>query len=112
MHRDLPARVRRYGFEVLNVPVDDRPRISGQSKYTNLRRALVGIVDLLGVYSLLRRTSVGSLPIMRAGGPRWAPPPGWPRPVRPGCRHGPGVLVYTGSRAAGGRVGHPPPPPP
>lgn len=67
LHRYLPALVRRYGFEVVNMPVDDRPRISGQSKYTNLRRALVGIVDLLGVYWLLRRTSVGALPFGRDG---------------------------------------------
>lgn len=67
LHRYLPALVRRYGFEVVNMAVDDRPRISGQSKYTNLRRALVGVVDLLGVYWLLRRTSVGSLPFGRDG---------------------------------------------
>jgi len=67
LHRYMPALVRKYGFDVVNVPVDDRPRISGQSKYTNLRRALVGVVDLLGVYWLLRRTSVGSLPFERDG---------------------------------------------
>lgn len=67
LHRYMPALVRRYGFEVVNVPVDDRPRISGQSKYTNLRRAVVGVVDLLGVYWLLRRTSVGALPFERDG---------------------------------------------
>ena len=66
-HRYLPALVRRYGFEVVNVPVDDRPRLSGSSKYTNLRRAAVGIVDLLGVYWLLRRTSVGVPPVDRDG---------------------------------------------
>lgn len=68
LHRYMPALVRRYGFEVVNVPVDDRPRISGRSKYTNLRRALVGVVDLAGVYWLLRRTSVGALPFDRDGG--------------------------------------------
>jgi dolichol-phosphate mannosyltransferase len=67
LHRYMPALVRKYGFEVVNMAVDDRPRISGQSKYTNLRRALVGIVDLLGVYWLLRRTSVGALPFERDG---------------------------------------------
>ena len=66
-HRYLPALVRRYGFEVVNVPVDDRPRLSGSSKYTNLRRAAVGIVDLLGVYWLLRRISVGVPPVDRDG---------------------------------------------
>ena len=42
-------------------------RKPGQSKYTNLRRALVGVIDLLGVYWLLRRTNVGALPFDRDG---------------------------------------------
>lgn len=67
LHRYMPALVRHYGFEVVNMPVDDRPRISGQSKYTNLRRALVGVVDLLGVFWLLRRTNVGALPFDQGG---------------------------------------------
>jgi dolichol-phosphate mannosyltransferase len=58
LHRFMPALVKRMGYETRNVMVDDRPRMAGQSKYTNLGRALVGIVDLLGVVWLLRRTSV------------------------------------------------------
>jgi len=63
LHRYMPALARRYGFETVHVSVDDRPRAAGQSKYTNIGRALVGIVDLLGVVWLLRRTTVGVNPI-------------------------------------------------
>ncbi|MDF1793264.1 MAG: glycosyltransferase family 2 protein [Thalassobaculaceae bacterium] len=66
LHRYLPALTRRYGYETVHVSVDDRPRAAGQSKYTNIGRALVGIVDLLGVVWLLRRTTVGVNPIPQA----------------------------------------------
>lgn len=58
LHRFLPALVRRLGFETRYVDVDDRPRRSGTSKYTNVQRAAVGIVDLFGVLWLMRRTTV------------------------------------------------------
>ena len=55
MHRFMPSLVRRAGGSVLAVPVAHRARGAGNSKYTNLNRALVGIVDLLGVIWLVRR---------------------------------------------------------
>jgi len=58
LHRYLPALVKARGFETRHVMVDDRPRLAGRSKYSNLGRALVGVVDLLGVVWLLRRTKV------------------------------------------------------
>jgi dolichol-phosphate mannosyltransferase len=58
MHRYLPALFLTYGHEVAYAPVNDRPRLAGRSKYTNLGRALVGIFDLLGVAWLRRRTTV------------------------------------------------------
>ncbi|MBS0244075.1 MAG: glycosyltransferase family 2 protein [Proteobacteria bacterium] len=58
MHRYLPALFITYGHEVAYEPVNDRPRIAGQSKYTNFGRALVGIYDLFGVAWLRRRTRV------------------------------------------------------
>ena len=63
LHRFLPALARRYGFEIVHVSVDDRPRLAGRSKYTNIGRALVGVVDLLGVVWLLRRSSIGPSPL-------------------------------------------------
>lgn len=56
MHRYLPALFQSYGFECAYQPVNDRPRAVGQSKYTNLGRALVGIYDLFGITWLRRRT--------------------------------------------------------
>jgi len=58
MHRYLPALFLTYGHEVAYVPVNDRPRLAGQSKYTNLGRALIGLYDLFGVTWLRRRTIV------------------------------------------------------
>ncbi|WP_084536584.1 glycosyltransferase family 2 protein [Azospirillum halopraeferens] len=56
MHRFLPALFRAHGHPVAYVPVNHRPRQRGASKYTNLRRGLIGVVDLLGVFWLQRRT--------------------------------------------------------
>lgn len=57
IHRFMPAMMRREGWEVRVVDVTHRPRASGRSKYTNLQRALVGIVDLAGAAWLIRRAS-------------------------------------------------------
>ena len=61
MHRYLPALFITYGHEVAYVPVNDRARIAGKSKYTNLGRALVGIYDLVGVSWLRKRTKVPAI---------------------------------------------------
>ncbi len=58
MHRYLPALFQMYGHEVAYLPVNDRPRQAGVSKYNNLNRALVGIYDLVGVTWLRQRTKV------------------------------------------------------
>ena len=55
MHRFLIALMRREGYEVREVPVNHRPRGHGQSKYSNLQRALAGIADLRGVRWLQKR---------------------------------------------------------
>ncbi len=58
LHRYLPALFLTYGYEVAYVPVNDRARQAGISKYNNLSRALVGLYDLVGVSWLRRRTRV------------------------------------------------------
>jgi dolichol-phosphate mannosyltransferase len=58
MHRYLPAFFLTYGHEIAYEPVNDRPRLKGESKYTNLGRALIGLYDLVGVSWLRKRTSV------------------------------------------------------
>lgn len=55
MHRFLIALMLREGYEVEEVAVNHRPRIHGASKYSNLHRALVGIVDTFGVRWLQTR---------------------------------------------------------
>ncbi len=56
MHRFLPALFHIHGHAVAYVAVHHRPRREGVSKYGNLKRALVGVVDLLGVFWLKCRT--------------------------------------------------------
>ncbi|MEM9197893.1 MAG: glycosyltransferase family 2 protein [Pseudomonadota bacterium] len=61
MHRYLPALVRREGYEIAHVDVSHRARMAGRSNYTNLGRALVGILDLAGVWWLLRRRKLARI---------------------------------------------------
>lgn len=56
IHRYLPALFQTYGYNCEYVPVNDRPRLVGVSKYNNLNRALIGIYDLVGVSWLRKRT--------------------------------------------------------
>lgn len=54
-HRFMAALVLREGFDVDFVDVVDRPRQFGVSKYGVLDRALIGSIDLFGVWWLMRR---------------------------------------------------------
>jgi len=58
MHRYLPALFQTYGLKVDHVPVNDRLRQAGVSKYTNVGRAFIGLYDLVGVTWLRRRTKL------------------------------------------------------
>jgi dolichol-phosphate mannosyltransferase len=58
MHRYLPALFLSYGHEIAYEAVNDRPRLKGASKYTNLGRALIGLYDLVGVSWLRKRTQI------------------------------------------------------
>ena len=55
LHRFMPALVRREGLELLQVDVIDRPRQHGRSHYGMWNRLWVGILDLFGVWWLIRR---------------------------------------------------------
>ena len=55
LHRFLPALVRREGYDVGYVDVVDRPRGAGVSNYGMWDRLWVGILDLAGVWWLIRR---------------------------------------------------------
>lgn len=67
MHRYLPALFLTYGHEIAYEPVNDRPRLTGMSKYTNLGRALIGLYDLVGVSWLRRRTRLPAIAEDRSG---------------------------------------------
>jgi dolichol-phosphate mannosyltransferase len=55
LHRFLPALIRREGYEIGYVEVVDRPRRTGVSNYGMWDRLWVGILDLAGVWWLIRR---------------------------------------------------------
>jgi len=55
LHRFLPALVKREGYEIGYVDVVDRPRGAGVSNYGMWDRLWVGILDLAGVWWLIRR---------------------------------------------------------
>ena len=55
LHRFLPALVRREGYDVGYADVIDRPRGAGVSNYGMWDRLWVGILDLFGVWWLIRR---------------------------------------------------------
>jgi len=56
LHRYLPALFAANGYTCTYFDVKDRPRLTGQSKYTNFGRAMIGIYDLIGVGWLIRRS--------------------------------------------------------
>lgn len=55
MHRFMAAAMNNAGLKIIEIPVNHRERYAGQSKYTNLDRALRGIYDLFGICWLLNR---------------------------------------------------------
>ncbi|MGI8896379.1 MAG: glycosyltransferase family 2 protein [Casimicrobiaceae bacterium] len=55
LHRFLPALFRRDGYAIGYVDVIDRPRHSGRSNYGLWDRLWIGILDLAGVWWLIRR---------------------------------------------------------
>lgn len=55
LHRFLPALVKREGYGIGYVDVVDRPRGAGVSNYGLWDRLWVGIMDLIGVWWLIRR---------------------------------------------------------
>ena len=55
MHRFIPALVKAAGYQLVEVPVNHRPRRFGQSKYGLGNRAFRATIDMLGVRWLLSR---------------------------------------------------------
>ena len=55
LHRFMPALIKREGYQIAHVDVVDRPRHAGRSNYGMFDRLWVGILDLAGVWWLIRR---------------------------------------------------------
>lgn len=55
LHRFMPALVAREGYRVVHADVVDRPRFTGRSNYGLFDRLWVGLLDLAGVWWLIRR---------------------------------------------------------
>lgn len=65
MHRFLPALILRSGGEIISVEVNHRPRKHGSSHYGIWDRLWVGLVDLLGVIWLQRRSKTADIEEVR-----------------------------------------------
>ena len=61
MHRFSPALFLIYEQMVEFVPVNDRPRLVGKSKYTNFSRLFLGLYDMIGILWLRRRTRLPAI---------------------------------------------------
>jgi dolichol-phosphate mannosyltransferase len=55
MHRFIPALVKAAGYQLVEVPVNHRPRRFGESKYGLGNRAWRATIDMFGVRWLLSR---------------------------------------------------------
>jgi glycosyltransferase involved in cell wall biosynthesis len=55
MHRFIPALVKAAGYQLVEIPVNHRPRRFGQSKYGLGNRVLRATIDMFGVRWLLSR---------------------------------------------------------
>jgi dolichol-phosphate mannosyltransferase len=62
MHRYIPALIQRHNGKMVVHPVNHRHRSAGVSKYGNIDRALVGILDLFGVWWLIKRNRLDVTP--------------------------------------------------
>ena len=60
MHRYIPALIQRHNGKMVVHPVNHRHRTAGVSKYGNIDRALVGILDLFGGWGLIKRTRLNT----------------------------------------------------
>jgi hypothetical protein len=66
MHRFIPVTARHLGYTVVEMKVNHRPRIAGETKYGMgiTKRAIPGLIDLFAVrYMRQRRRPTDSLEI-------------------------------------------------
>jgi glycosyltransferase involved in cell wall biosynthesis len=66
MHRYLPALIKRVGGSIDIVEVSHRDREHGQSKYGMWGRLFAGLVDMLGVMWLQKRSHIPQIKVVTA----------------------------------------------
>jgi dolichol-phosphate mannosyltransferase len=68
LHRFLPALIKAEGYEIGHIDVVDRPRRCGRSHYGMWDRLWIGLLDLAGVWWLIRRRRIPEVSeVMRDG---------------------------------------------
>ncbi|MCB1477555.1 MAG: glycosyltransferase [Tepidamorphaceae bacterium] len=67
LHRYLPALFAGDGWKVAHADVVDRPRRHGESNYGALDRLRAGLLDLFGVWWLIRRRASHPLKLSKDG---------------------------------------------
>jgi dolichol-phosphate mannosyltransferase len=55
LHRFLPTLMRLEGARVLEIKVNHRPRTRGISNYTNVKRGMEGLYDVIAVRWMIKR---------------------------------------------------------
>jgi dolichol-phosphate mannosyltransferase len=66
IHRFIPVSARHLGFKVVEMPVNHRPRVAGETKYGLgiTKRAIPGLIDLLAVrWMRSRRRPIDALEV-------------------------------------------------
>lgn len=56
VHRFFPSVLKKKGYRIVNVPINDRERKFGRTKYTNIGRLILTVQDLFGFWWYLRRS--------------------------------------------------------
>ena len=64
LHRFIPVTARQLGYTVIEMPVNHRPRVAGDTKYGIWNRALPGLIDCFAVrWMRNRRRPVRATPV-------------------------------------------------
>jgi dolichol-phosphate mannosyltransferase len=85
IHRFIPASARHLGFHVVELRVNHRPRVAGETKYGMgiTKRALPGLMDLFAVrWMRSRRRPVTSIEVRPDAPPLTSAAPAVPAPRR------------------------------
>lgn len=97
MHRFIPVTARHLGYTVVEMKVNHRPRVAGETKYGMgiTKRAIPGLIDLFAVrYMRQRRRPTDSIEVNRGIGFQ-------PMSPAPGSTPGSGLPAMPDARQSG-----------